>query len=70
MSAVEADKRRFMAFVAIDAACLVLAGAAAVGAFVYDVEPLLWVLVAAVAAGFAAQIWLIAGLRRANKGVR
>jgi hypothetical protein len=62
-------KRRLMVMLALDAVCLVMAIAAAVGAFFYGIAWLQWVFAAALAGGFGAQIWFIAGFRRATKGV-
>jgi hypothetical protein len=62
-------KKRLFAMLAVDAICAVIAVAAAIGVFSAGIAWLQWVLVAALLAGFAAQIWFIAGLRPAKKGV-
>ena len=41
----------------------------ALGYFAYGIGWMLWLFAAALVVGFAAQIWFIAGLRRAGKGV-
>ncbi|MDP3855565.1 hypothetical protein [Phenylobacterium sp.] len=66
---LEATKRRLKVMVAIDAVCAIVAAAAAYGAFGRGVDWLVYVFVAALIAGLAAQIWFIAGVRSANKGV-
>lgn len=53
-----------MAMAAINAVCLVLAVASAIGFISYHVGWLGAVFAAAVVAGFAAQVWLVLGLRR------
>ena len=59
---VEAQKRRMFVAMAISAICLLVASAALVGMFAYDVQWLVMVFVFAVAAGFAVQIWLVLGV--------
>jgi hypothetical protein len=58
-----------MAMAAIDVVAVVVAAVSAVGAFAYGVDWLTAVFAGALLAGFGAQIWFIAGLRRASKGV-
>ncbi len=66
---LETAKRRLKTMVAIDAVCGVVAVAAAYGAFAKGVGWLVFVFVAALLVGLAAQIWFIVGLRPAKKGV-
>jgi hypothetical protein len=66
---LEKAKGRLKVMLAVDAVAVLLAVAAAVGSFGFGIEWMAAVFVAALAAGFAAQIWFIAGLRRADKGV-
>jgi hypothetical protein len=66
---VESLKKRLFAMLAVDAVCAVIAVAAAIGAFSAGIGWLQWVFAAALIAGFAAQIWFIAGFRRAKEGV-
>lgn len=61
-------KKRLVIMLVVDAVCLVLAGAAAVGAFVYGIDGLVWGVVAALVIGFGAQVWLIMGLRPTSGG--
>ena len=66
---VKAAKRRLAIMGAINAAAVLAAAAALYG---YFVQHLGWALVAFVVmlgVGIGAQIWFIASLRRANKGV-
>jgi nitrate reductase NapE component len=65
---VAAAKRRMMVMLAIDVVCLIIAVAAAVGAFAFGVAWLQLVFGAALLAGFGAQIWFIAGIRRTSGG--
>ena len=66
---VDAAKKRLVTMLAIDGVCMLIAIAAAVGAFAFGQAWLQWVFGLAVIAGFGAQIWFIAALRRAGKGV-
>ncbi|WP_332771427.1 hypothetical protein [Phenylobacterium sp.] len=66
---LEATKRRLKVMVAIDAVCGIVAAAAAYGAFGKGVDWLIAVFIAALVAGLGAQIWFIAGVRAAKKGV-
>lgn len=66
---VQAMRKRLMVMLAVDAVCAVIAVAAAIGAFAMGVGWLQWAFVAALVAGFAVQIWFIAGFRRAKEGV-
>ena len=61
---VARHRRRLMIMVAIDAACFLVALAAMVGNISFHIGWLMWVFLAALLAGFGAQGWLIAGLRR------
>jgi hypothetical protein len=62
-------RRRLMIMAAIDGVALLAAAAFALGYFAYGIDWMLWLFAAALATGFAAQIWFIAGLRRPDKGV-
>ena len=62
-------KRRMAVMGAINVVAVLAALAAIVGYFKFGASWALIVFVAALVAGFGAQIWFIAGLRRANKGV-
>ncbi|MDP3659855.1 hypothetical protein [Phenylobacterium sp.] len=66
---MQAMKRRLIVMLAIDGVCALIAGAAAIGFFMQGVGWMQWAFMAALGVGFAAQIWFIAGFRRANKGV-
>jgi hypothetical protein len=66
---VAAAKRRLLVMGVVNALSVVVALAAIVGFFKFGLDWALFVFAAALVAGFAAQIWFIAGLRRANKGV-
>ncbi len=59
--------QRFMAMVGIDAACVIVAFCAIVAAVAYHQAAGLPVFVAAILAGFGAQIWFILGLARAGR---
>jgi len=61
--------RRMAVMGAINVVAVVAALAAIVGYFKFGVSWALIVFVAALVAGFGAQIWFIAGLRRVDKGV-
>lgn len=64
-----AAKKRLGTMLAINLACLAVAGGAAYGAFGMGVGWLLYLFAAALVVGLAAQIWFIAGFRPAKKGV-
>jgi hypothetical protein len=66
---VDVAKKRLVTMLAIDGVCMLIAIAAAVGAFGYGIDALMWLFGVAVVAGFGAQIWFIAALRRAGRGV-
>lgn len=53
-----------MIMVAIDAVCFLVAMAAMVGNIGFHIGWMMWVFLAALLAGFGAQGWLIAGLKR------
>jgi hypothetical protein len=59
---VAVQRGRLMRMIAIDALCVVVAAGAIVGDVAWHVGWLIWVFAAALVAGFAAQIWLVAGL--------
>jgi hypothetical protein len=61
-------KARLRVMAIVNVLAVLAAAVAAVGAFIYGVEWLSWLVVAALGVGFAAQIWFIAGLRRSGKG--
>ncbi len=61
-------KRRFIAFIAIEAATVLLAMGAMIGEFAFGVSALRPVWILAVLGGFAAQIWLIAAFRKTMTG--
>ena len=55
----EQARRRLVRFVVLDVIAMLIAGGGAVGYFAFHYAPALFVFVGALAAGFAAQIWLI-----------
>ena len=61
-------KTRLIVMLALDMLALVAAAGFAVGYFVKGVGWMLPAFIAALAVGFAGQIWFIVGLGRANKG--
>jgi hypothetical protein len=65
---VAVQKKRLMAMGAINVLCVLVALAAVVGFFKAGLDWALLVFAAALIVGFAAQIWFIAGLRRAKEG--
>jgi ABC-type thiamin/hydroxymethylpyrimidine transport system permease subunit len=65
---IAAVKRRRSIMLAVNGLAVLGAAAAAVGYFVYAQSWALLVFVAALLAGFGAQIWFIAGLRKPRKG--
>ena len=66
---VKAAKRRLATMGLVNALAVVAAGAALYGYFGLGIGWALGAFVAALLVGIGAQIWFIAGLRRANKGV-
>lgn len=69
MSAKAQIKSRFLRMAVINVTCLVAAAVAFVGALMSGQNWLFAVFGAALAVGFAAQIWFIAAFRRAKEGV-
>lgn len=67
-SSFEQARRRLLAMVALNAVAIVAAGAFAIGYFRFGVGWMLPAFIAALAAGFAVQIWFIYGLGRTNRG--
>jgi hypothetical protein len=65
---VAVQKKRLMAMGAVNALCVFVALAAVIAFFKAGLERALLVFAAALIVGFAAQIWFIAGLRRAKEG--
>jgi len=61
---VARQKRRLFVMVAIDVVCLLVAMVALVGDMGFHIHWMMWVFLAAMLAGFGAQGWLIAGLRK------
>jgi len=61
---VARQRRRLIIMVAIDGVCFAIALAAMAGNMVFHIGWMMWVFLAALLAGFAAQGWLIAGLRK------
>ena len=61
---VAKQRRRLFVMVAIDLVCLLIAMGALVGDMGFHIHWMKWLFLAAVVAGFGAQAWLIAGLRR------
>lgn len=59
---VAVQRGRLMRMILVDALCVVVAAGAIVGDIAWRVDWLIWVFAAALVAGFAAQIWLVAGL--------
>ena len=66
---VKTAKRRLATMGLVNALAVVAAGVALYGYFGLGIGWALGVFVAALLVGIGAQIWFIAGLRRANKGV-
>ncbi|HEX4095993.1 MAG TPA: hypothetical protein VHX64_04650 [Caulobacteraceae bacterium] len=66
---VEVQRGRLVRMVVIDALCVLVAAAALIGDLGFHREGLIWVFASAVVAGFAAQIWLVAGLMRRQGSV-
>lgn len=64
---VKLQQRRLIVMAAIDGVCIVFALAAAVAYIGFHVEWAKWPFFAAIAAAFAAQMWLIAGFAKVNK---
>lgn len=63
MMDIAAAKGRLVTMVAVDAVCAVIAAGAVYGAFVLGVDWAIYLVIAAVAVGLAAQIWFVVGLR-------
>ncbi len=61
---VARHRRRLMWMVAIDGVCLLVAMGALVGDMGFHIRWMMWVFLASLLAGFGAQGWLIAGLRK------
>jgi len=61
---VARHRRRLTWMVAINLVCLLIAMGAIVGNVGFHIRWLLWLFLAAMLAGFAAQGWLIVGLTR------
>ena len=59
---VARQRRRLLVMVAVDGVCLLVAMGALVGDMGFHVRWMMWVFLAALLAGFAAQGWLIMGL--------
>ena len=66
---LKAAKRRLAVMGLVNALAVVAAGVALYAYFGMGISWALGAFVAALAVGIGAQIWFIAGLRRANKGV-
>ncbi|HEV2531360.1 hypothetical protein [Phenylobacterium sp.] len=67
---VKAAKRRLMMMAAVNAIAVLAAAAALYGYFALHLDWALAVFAGLIAVGIGAQIWFIASLRRADKGVR
>jgi hypothetical protein len=65
---LKASRRRLALMGAINVVALIAAGAGLVGYFRFELTWALGAFVVAMLVGFGAQIWFIAGLRRADKG--
>jgi hypothetical protein len=52
-----------MVMIAVVSICVLVAAGAVVGDLTFHIAWLIWLFVGAVLAGFAAQVWLILGLR-------
>jgi hypothetical protein len=61
---VARQRRRLMIMLAFDAVCFLVALGAIVGDLSFHIGWLIWLFAAAMIAGFGAQAWLIAGIRR------
>jgi hypothetical protein len=61
---VALQRRRLFVMVATDLVCLLIAMGALVGDMGFHIRWMMWVFLGALLAGFAAQGWLVAGLRR------
>ncbi|MDB5449798.1 MAG: hypothetical protein JWQ52_926 [Phenylobacterium sp.] len=66
---IAAQKKRLMTMGVVNAVSVAVALAAIVGFFKAGLDWALLVFAAALIVGFGAQIWFIAGLRRAKEGV-
>ena len=69
MTEVEQGRKRLFTMLAVDGVCAMVAIAALAGAFFTGQDALFWVFGLALAGGFAAQIWFIAGFKSAKQGV-
>ena len=65
---IAAARRRTVTMAVVNALAALVALCAIVGYFKLHITGMLFVFVAALLAGFGAQIWFIAGLRRPGKG--
>jgi hypothetical protein len=65
---VDAQRKRLTTMLVFDAVCVMVAIASIVGAFRFGMNWLVYVFVIALVAGFGAQIWFIAGFRKAKTG--
>jgi hypothetical protein len=61
-------RNRLIVMLVVCTVCLVTAGGFAAGYFIYNVGWMLPAFGAALVAGFAVQIWFIAGFARPSKG--
>ena len=59
---VAAQKRRMIVAVAVDVVCVLVAAAALLGVFAYDISWLMAIFIGAIVIGFLAQVWLILGM--------
>jgi hypothetical protein len=64
---VARQKRRLAIALAVTVACLIIALAALIGMFSFHVAWMVWVLGAALIAGFGSHGWLMVGLMREDK---
>lgn len=62
------QKKRLIVMIAVNVACLIAGLAAIIGHVAFDVGPLLWAFIAAVAGGMAAQLWFVLGWMKAERG--
>ncbi|MDB5493498.1 MAG: hypothetical protein JWP86_835 [Phenylobacterium sp.] len=65
---LRAAKRRLVVMIVINAAALAAGLAALIGYFRFHLDWALAAFAVLIAVGIGAQIWFIAGLRRADKG--
>lgn len=59
---VQVQRRRLMLMLGLNAVCLIIAGAALVGAFAFHLAWMGFVFVAALVVGFGAHVWLMLGV--------